>query len=131
MGMFDRERQLCELFESENRAFKINYTINSKEVITYVWHNVDWDNEKGKLILNKLWEKFKLPVVDWENVCKVLNYQDILNNPQISVSKYVFTMRHFSYWKAMCEEFINYDNKYVADVSQRVFKKSCIIDLLY
>lgn len=120
MDMFHRERELCKLFESENRAFNITFTINSKEVIIYVRHSGHWDYQKGKLILNKLWGNFKLPVIGWENDCKVLNYQDILNNPRISVTEYIFSMRHFTYWKTMCEEFICYNNKYTVDVKERV-----------
>ena len=52
MDMFHRDRKLCKLFESENRAFNITFTINSKEVIIFVRHSGDWDYQKGNLFLS-------------------------------------------------------------------------------
>ena len=46
MDMFHRDRKLCKLFESENRAFNITFTINSKEVIIFVRHSGDWDYQR-------------------------------------------------------------------------------------
>ena len=72
--------------------------------------------KKEKKYLNKLWENFKLPVIGWENNCKVLNYKDI--NDDILISEYIFTMRHFNYWKTMADEFQIYNSKYVTEVEE-------------
>ena len=116
MDVFYHGRQLCELFKSENNGFDINFNINSGEVAIFVLHYGKWDSQKGKSILNKLWENFKLPVIGWENNCKVLNYKDI--NDDVLISEYIFTMRHFNYWKTMVDEFQEYNSKYVTEAEE-------------
>ena len=116
MDVFYRERQLCELFKSGNNGFDINFNINSGEVAIFVLHYGKWDSQKGKSILNKLWENFKLPVIGWENNCKVLNYKDI--NGDFLICEYIFTMSHFNCWKTMADEFKEYNSKYVTEVEE-------------
>ena len=67
MDVFYHERQLCQLFKSENNGFDINFNINLSEVTILVRHSGNWDSQEGKKILNKLWENFKLPFIGWEN----------------------------------------------------------------
>ena len=67
MDVFYHERQLCQLFKSENNGFDINFNINLNEVTIFVRHSGNWDSQEGKKNLNKLWENFKLPVIGWEN----------------------------------------------------------------
>ena len=61
-------------------------------------------------------ENFKLSVIGWENNRKVLNYKDI--NDDILIYEYIFTMRHFNYWKTMADEFQTYNSKYVTEVEE-------------
>ena len=70
MDVFYRERQLCELFKSENNGFDINFNIKSSEVSIFVRHSGNWDIQKGKKNLNKLWENFKLPVISWKIIVR-------------------------------------------------------------
>ena len=116
MDVSYRERELCELFKSENNGFDINFNFSSSEVTIFVRHSGNWNRQKRKKILNKLWENFKLPVIGWENNCKVLNYKDI--NDDILISEYIFTMRYFNYWKTMADEFQIYNSKYVTEVEE-------------
>ena len=39
MVIFYREKELCELFRSENREFDINFNINSSKVTIFVRHS--------------------------------------------------------------------------------------------
>ena len=48
IDVFYRERQLYELFKSENNGFDINFNINSSEVSVFVRHSGNWDIRKGK-----------------------------------------------------------------------------------
>ena len=111
MDVFYRERELCELFKSENNGFDINFNINSSEVTISVRHSGNWNSQKGKKNLNKLWENFKLSAIGWENNCKVLNYKDIIDDVSISEC-------HFNYWKTMADEFQIYNSKYVTEVEE-------------
>ena len=73
-------------------------------------------SKRKKKKINKLWENFKLPVIDWENNCKVLNYKDI--NDDVLVCEYILTMSHFNYWKTIVDEFQEYNSKYVTEVEK-------------
>ena len=48
MVIFYREKELCELFRSENREFDINFNINSSKVTIFVRHSGSWDSQEGK-----------------------------------------------------------------------------------
>ena len=108
--IFYRERELCELFKSENNGFDINFWIDSSEVVIFVRHSgKNWNVQKGKKILNELWRNFKLPVIGWEKNCSVLNYKDI--NDDVSISEYIFKMHQFNYYKTLTDEFQEYNSK--------------------
>ena len=99
-----------------NNGFDINFNINSSEVSIFVRHSGNWDIQRGKKNLNKLWENFKLPVIGWENNCNVLNYKDI--NDDVLICEYIFTMSHFSCWKTMVDELQEYNSKYLTEVEE-------------
>ena len=56
MDVFYRERQLCELFKSENNGFDVTFNINSSEVSIFVHHSGNWNIQKGKKkFIGKRW----------------------------------------------------------------------------
>ena len=73
MDVFCRERELYELFKSKNKNFTITFNINSGEVTIFVRHFRDWDSQKGKVILDTLLKNLTLPLIGWENDCKLLS----------------------------------------------------------
>ena len=41
------EREICDLFKSKNSNFEIQFNLNSKEAVIYVYHLEDWASEQG------------------------------------------------------------------------------------
>ena len=93
------------------------FDINSKEVTIYLRHFADWDSQKGKIILERLWKSFKLPVIGWEDNCKLLNYKGFISDDFIS--EYFFPMQKYDYSKTMDSNFLNYNNKYISILSEQ------------
>lgn len=93
------------------------FDINSKEVTIYLRHFGDWDSQKGKIILERLWKSFKLPVIDWEDNSKLLNYKGFISDD--FMSEYLFPMQKYDYSKTMDSNFLNYNNKYISILSEQ------------
>ena len=87
MDCFVPERELCKLFKSKNKNFEIQFKINSKEVVIYVYHLGEWTSEEGYVILNELFRNFKLSLLGWKDSCNVVNYKSYINNKCIFVNK--------------------------------------------
>ena len=117
MDVFYRERELCKLFKSKKKEFTITFDINPQEVTIYVRHFRDWDSQKGKVILDKFWKNFKLPLIGWKNNCKLFNYKRFIDDEFIS--EYIFTMQKFDDWKIMDCDFLNYNNKYISILTEQ------------
>ena len=98
MDTFQREKEICEIFKSEN-DYNITYKVNSKEINIIVYHNGNFDVERGKKRLNQLKEIFKLSYKE----CKVLNYIDIDNQ---FITEYFFS-NSFNKQKNMVDDNIN------------------------
>ena len=112
MDVFCCERELCELFKSNNKNFTITFDISSEHVNIYVRHFGDWDSQKGKVILNKLWKNFKLPLIGSEDTCKLQNYTGFITDD--IVSEYMFTMQNVDFLNTQ-----NYNNKYVLILTEQ------------
>lgn len=110
MDMFFQERKFCETFQSKNKNFKIEFSINSKEVVIVIDHVRDWNIGIGKFILTQLWNNFKLPVLGWQIFCKALNYNSYSSDEIIA--EYRFSMKDFQLEKIFDNDFLEYDNKY-------------------
>ena len=87
MDVFVPQRELCKLFKLKNKNFEIQFKINSKEVVIYVYHLGKWASEEGYIILNELFRNFKLLFLGWKDFCNVLNYKSYINNKCLFVNK--------------------------------------------
>ena len=110
LDVFFRERELWELFKSNNKNFEIQFKINSKEVVIYVYYLGDWASEQREVILNELWRNFESLLLGWKYSCKVLNYKSYINNKLIS--EYTFKMEKNWIFKSSMSSFTSYNNEY-------------------
>ena len=59
------EKELCELFKpkNSNENKKLVYTIKVNAVTISIFHKVSLDYKRMSLVLNILWDNFKLPII--------------------------------------------------------------------
>ena len=95
IDVFLGERELCDLSKSKNSNFEIQFNLNSKEAVTYVYHLEDWASEQGEVILNEPWRNFKLRLLGWKDSRNVLNYKKYIDDKFIS--EYTFKMERFDF----------------------------------
>ena len=112
--LFDRERELCMLFikNNESEGLSFDYLIRNTLVDLIVCYNNqnEWDIEKGKENINRLWRNFNLAYIGYKTECVVLNYGTIHNK---FVTEYVFPMIKFNIENFYSKEYRNnYNNKY-------------------
>ena len=111
MDVFFQERELCELFKSKNKNFKIEFSIRSEWVVIRVFHVGEWDIGKRNIFLKSTLNNFKLSLLGWSNSCKVLNCNSYINNE--SIAEYTYKMKgRFEIEKFFDYDFLEYDNKY-------------------
>ena len=69
-GAFEREIELCELFEFKegNEKFEITFNVSNNGIIVWVYYDNDddWDNDRGKNILASLTKQLKLHLVGYK-----------------------------------------------------------------
>ena len=69
-GAFEREIELCELFEFKegNEKFEITFNVSNNRIIVWVYYDNDddWDNDRGKNILASLTKQLKLHLVGYK-----------------------------------------------------------------
>ena len=111
------KESFVNFLNQKNRNFTITFNINSQEVTIYVRHFGDWDSQKGKVILDTLWKNFKLPLIGWQNDCKLLSYKGFIEDD--IVSQYVFTMEKFDFNKTQSNDFLNYKNKHISILTEQ------------
>ena len=79
--LFDRERELCMLFikNNEREGLSFDYSISNTSVDLIIRYNNqgDWDVEKGRQNINRLWRNFNLAYIGYKTECVVLNYRTI------------------------------------------------------
>ena len=79
--LFDRERELCLLFikNNESEGLPFDYSISNKSVDIVVRYNNqnDWDIERGRENIDRLWRNFNLAFIGYKTKCVVLNYDQI------------------------------------------------------
>ena len=111
------KESFLNFLNQKNKNFTITFNINSGEVTIFVHNFGDWDSQKGKVILDTLWKNFKLPLIGWENDCKLLSHKGFIEDD--IVSEYVFTMRKFYFWKTRSIDFLSYDNNYISALTKQ------------
>ena len=68
-SIFDRENELCEfLIKLYSLDFTFNCRVTNDTITIHVFYNKpnQWDAHKGKALLGKLVEKYKLHLIDYE-----------------------------------------------------------------
>ena len=110
MVFFFVKESFATFLKSKNKNFEIQFKINSKEVVIYVYHLGDWISEQGEVTLYELWRNFKLPLLGWKDSCKILNYKSYIDNKPIS--EYTFKMEKFDILKVREPDFMSYNNEY-------------------
>ena len=80
MDVFFRERELCELFKSENsnENQKVVYTIEANAVTISIFHKGSLDYKRMCVILYVLWDNFKLPIIAWKETCSLFRYKNFM-----------------------------------------------------
>ena len=69
--IFERERELCMLFiknnKSENLSFDFSISNSSVELIVRYNNQTDWNSEKGREDINRLWRNFNLAFIGYRS----------------------------------------------------------------
>ena len=111
--IFERERELCLLFiknnNSENLSFDFLISNSSVDLIVRYNNQTDWNIEKGRSNINRLWRNFNLAFIGYKSECVVLNYR---TSQCKYVTEYCFPMTKFNIETFHSKEFSNYNNKY-------------------
>ena len=76
--VFEREKELCELFQcnDRNKNLDIDFNVSSKGFVIWVHYGNDdhWDCKRGELILSCLIKQFKLHKIGYKEKPNVLRY---------------------------------------------------------
>ena len=76
--IFERERELCMLFikhnKSESLSFDFSISNSSVDLIVRYNNQTDWNIEKGRQDINRLWRNFNLAFIGYRSECIVLNF---------------------------------------------------------
>ena len=112
--LFARERELCMPFIKNNMATNLSfdYSITNESVDIIVRYNSEkeWDIEKGRQNLDKLWRNFNLAFIGYKTNCVVLNYRSKTNK---FVTEYFFQMINFNFENFRSKEYNKpYNNEY-------------------
>ena len=111
--IFERERELCMLFiknnSSENLSFDFSISNSSVDLIVCYNKQTDWDKEKTRSEINRLWRNFNLAFIGYKSECIVLNYRTAHAK---FVTEYCFSMIKFNLENFHSKEFSNYNNEY-------------------
>ena len=70
---------MCKLFSSKEisqNCYIDHDIVNNKEMIIQVNHDGNWKFHRGKKILEKLLESFKLTKIGWKHKCRMFNYSE-------------------------------------------------------
>ena len=111
--IFERERELCMLFiknnSAKNLSFDFSISNSSVDLIVRYQKESDWDIEKGRFEINRLWRNFNLAFIGYKTECVVLNYRTVHKR---IVTEYFFPMIKFDIENFHSKEFSNYNNEY-------------------
>ena len=109
--LFDRERELCMFFikNNESEGLLFDYSISNTSVDLIIRYNnqSDWNVEKGRENINRLWRNFNLAFIGYKSECIVLNYRTIHNK---FVTEYFFPMIKFNIENFHSKEYRSYYN---------------------
>ena len=93
-GIFEREKELCELFRNkeEEKNISISYNVSSEAVVIWVYYDTEDDSDwkRGELIISTLIKNFKLDKVRYKEKPNVLRY----NSPYWE--SYALTVEYYS-----------------------------------
>ena len=110
--IFGRERELCLLFiknkKSNGLSFDFSISNSSVDLIVRYSNPDEWDQEKGRKNIDRLWKNFNLAFIGYNSHCNVVTYR---TNMQF-VTEYSFTMLKFNYENFHSAEFAKYNNTY-------------------
>ena len=109
--IFVRERELCLLFIKDNKSDGLSFDFvisnSSVDLIVKYSNPNQWDTEKGRREIDKLWKNFNLAFIGYKSHCNVLQYRTF-DSFYETVSFYLkFNMENFQ-----SSEFNKYDNLY-------------------
>ena len=110
--IFGRELELCLLFIKNNKSdgLSFDFVISNSSVDLIVRYSTldEWDIEKGRRNIDRLWENFNLAFIGYNSHCNVLTYRSNM----AFVTEYSFAMLKFNFENFHSPEFDNYDNTY-------------------
>ena len=110
--IFGRERELCLLFIKNNKShglsFDFSISNSSVELIVRYSKEDQWDQEKGRRNIDRLWKNFNLAFIGYNSHCNVLRYRTNMH----FVTEYSFTMLKINIENFHSAEFEKYNNTY-------------------
>ena len=110
--IFGRERELCLLFIKNNKSdgLSFDFTISNSSVNLIVRYSKldEWDIEKGRINIDRLWKNFNLAFIGYNSHCNVITYKTSMT----FVTEYSFTMLKFNIENYHSPEFAKYNNTY-------------------
>ena len=111
--IFARERELCLLFIKNNKSDGLSFDFvisnSSVDLIVKYSNPNQWDTEKGRREIDKLWKNFNLAFIGNKSHCNVLQYRTF---GSFYVTEYSFTTLKFNMENFHSSEFNKYDNLY-------------------
>ena len=116
-GAFEREKELCELFQKseEKKSAYINYNVSTEGLV--VWVHFDktdnWDWRRSELILTNLIKNFKLDKIGYKEKPNMLRYKSPYWDPFALRVKYYSPCPNFNSEIFFFDEsFQIYNNEY-------------------
>ena len=110
--IFGRERELCLLFIKNNKSdgLSFDFTISNSSVDLIVRYSKldEWDIEKGRINIDRLWKNFNLAFIGYNSHCNVITYKTNMT----FVTEYSFIMLKFNIENYHSPEFAKYNNTY-------------------
>ena len=110
--IFGRERELCLLFIKNNKSdgLLFDFVISNSSVDLIVRYSKldEWDIEKGRRNIDRLWKNFNLAFIGYHSHCNVITYRSNMS----FVTEYSFAMLKFNFENFHSPEFDNYNNTY-------------------
>ena len=74
--------------ESDGLSFGYSISNTSADLVVRYNNKNDWDIEKGRENINRLWRNFNLAFIGYKTKCVVLNYRTVHNK---FVTEYFFS----------------------------------------
>ena len=109
-GVFEREKELCELFQKseEKKSAYITYNVSTEGLVVWVQFDKtdNWDWRRSELILTNLIKNFKLDKIGYKEKPNVLRYKSPYWDP------FALTVEYYSPCPKINSEIFFFDESF-------------------